>query len=85
MDQTYRPELDELELLGEVEHIQYQMLVGCGNWVVTLGRYDVYYAVSTMASYNAAPRMGHVAAMMRIFGYLQYYKKHQIIVDPTKP
>jgi hypothetical protein len=23
--------------------------------------------------------------MMRIFGYLKYYKKHRIIVDPTKP
>jgi hypothetical protein len=31
MDQTYRPELDESELLGEVEHTQYQMLVGYGN------------------------------------------------------
>lgn len=49
-----------------------------------MGRYDVHYAVSTMARYSAAPRQGHVAAMMRVFGYLKYYKKHRIVVDPAK-
>ena len=85
MESTYKPELDATELLTENERTQYQMLVGCGNWVITLGRYDVHYAVSTMARYSAAPRQGHVAAMLRIFGYLKYYKKHRIVVDPTKP
>jgi hypothetical protein len=75
MESMYRPELDATGLLTENEHTQYQMLVGCGNWEITLG---------TMAHYSSAPRQGHVAAMMRIFGYLKYYKKHRIVVDPTK-
>jgi hypothetical protein len=72
MESTYRLELDATKLLTENERAQYQILVGCGNWVITLGRYDVqaHYAVSTMARYSAAPRQGHVAAMMRLFGYL---------------
>ena len=49
MDPNYRPETDETELLPELMIPKYQMLVGCANWVVTLGRFDVYYATVTMA------------------------------------
>lgn len=85
MESTYRPELDATELLTESERTQYQMLIGCGNWVITLGRYDVHYAVVTMARHSATPRKGHVGAMLRVFGYLKFYKKHRIVVDPAKP
>ena len=38
------------------------------NWVVTLGHFDIAYAVNTLARYNAAPREGHLHAAMRVFG-----------------
>jgi hypothetical protein len=85
MDPNYRPEADETELLPELMIPKYQMLVGCANWVVTLGRFDVYYATVTMARYNQAPREGHLAAMLRIFGFLKHYKKWRLIVDATLP
>ena len=83
MDSTYKPEIDETELLSENEIPKYQMLVGCANWVITLGRYDVNYATSTLVRYNVAPRAGHLKAMLRVFGYLKHYKKWKLAVDPT--
>ena len=83
MDPNYRPEVDETELLPELMIPKYQMLVGCANWVVTLGRFDIYYATVTMARYNQAPREGHLAAMLRIFGFLKHYKKWRLVVDAT--
>ena len=85
MDPLYHPEIDQTSLLTPLMIPKYQMLVGCANWVVTLGRFDVYYAVSTMARYNVAPREGHLKAMLRLFGYLKHYRKWRLIVDPTPP
>ena len=39
----------------------------------------------TMAQYNQAQREGHLATMLRIFGYLKHYKKWRLIVDVTLP
>ena len=82
MDSSYRPELDDTELLAPLEITKYQMLVGSANWVITLGRFDVMYAVVTLARYAHAPRRGHLKAMLRIFGYLKHYRKWRITVDP---
>ena len=35
-----------------------RMIIGSLNWLVTLGRYDIYHAASTMAWYGMAPREG---------------------------
>jgi len=50
--------------------------------VLTLGRFDIAFAFSTMSRYNMAPREGHINALRSVFGYLSKYKKGQIIVDP---
>ena len=55
---NYSPELDETPLLGPEQHSQYRMIIGSLNWLVTLGRYDIYHAASTMARYGMAPREG---------------------------
>ena len=55
------------------------------NWVITLGRFDIQYAVSTMARYNSAPRSGHLKALIRVFGYLKKFDKGRLLIDPTLP
>ena len=60
------------------------MLVGSANWVVILGRFDIMYAVCSMARFNQVPREG-LKAMLRVFGYLKGYAKTRILVDPTLP
>ena len=81
MDPNYRPEIDDSPLLSEDEVAKYRMLIGTGQWVISLGRFDVMYAVVSMARYSSAPREGHTKAMLRVFGYLKAYMKGKIVFD----
>jgi len=81
----YRPELDTSPLLEGSEIAKYQMLIGCLNWIVTLGRFDVQYATSTLARYSTCPKEGHLKAALRVFGYLKAYIKARIDVDVSIP
>jgi hypothetical protein len=79
------PEMDESDLLGEEDIAKYQMLCGCAQWAVSLGRFDVQYAVNTMARFGVCPREGHLKRMLRIFGYLKYHTKARIKFDMDEP
>lgn len=60
---------------------KFRSLIGSANWVITLGRYDIAYATSTLARYSAAPREGHFVAVQRIFGYLRSFPGGKLIID----
>jgi hypothetical protein len=49
----------------------YQSLIGELHWAVTLGRLDISIGVSTMSSFRAAPRQGHLDRLQRMYGYLK--------------
>jgi hypothetical protein len=53
--------------------------------MVELGRVDIYYEVSVLSQYLAAPRVGHLETVYHIFAYLQKQDKSSIIFDPTEP
>jgi hypothetical protein len=63
MDEKYHPETDESDLLGERDASIYRGLVGSANWMITLGRFDIAYATSSLARFSMAPRTGHLRAM----------------------
>ena len=65
------PELDTTPELDENGIKQYQSLIGALQWLVTLGRFDILIAVSTMSSYRIAPREGHLERLKRILGYVK--------------
>ena len=73
----YHPEVDTTRLLVNDEINRYHMLIGSANWAVTLERYDIFYAVSKLARYSAAPREGHTKTIFRVFGYLKHYFKKE--------
>jgi hypothetical protein len=52
------------------------------RWAVELGRIDICTEVSMMAAYSAAPREGHMEAVMHIFAYLQGHERSRIVLDP---
>ena len=60
----------------------YQMLIGCAQWAVTLGRYDIQCATNTLARFGPLPREGHKKKAIRIFGYLRHHPKARTICDP---
>ena len=46
MVEAAHPELDNSPLANAEEHTKFRSLVGCANWSVTLGRFDIAYAVN---------------------------------------
>ena len=68
------PELDTSEFLDEEGIQQYQSLIGCLQWLITIGRWDIQTAVMTLSSYRAQPRQGHLERIKRIYGYIYRFK-----------
>ena len=81
MDPNYHAETDNSDFLVGEEISKYRMMVGSLNWLVTLGRYDIHYAVGTLARHMTIPRQGHLHAAKRLFGYLQQNYKFAIEYD----
>jgi hypothetical protein len=67
------PELDTMSELDEKGRMQYQSLIGCLQWVVTLARFDIACALTTMSRFHVAPHQGHFELLGNIFGYLRKY------------
>ena len=85
MSETLHPEIDDSPILNPTRHSQFRSLVGCANWLVTLGRFDVAYAVNTFSRFSMQPREGHFKGMIRLFGYLKKFRKGKIMIDPNYP
>ena len=81
MSEAYHPEMDETPFVSAERASMYRALIGSGNWVVTLGRMDIAYAVNTLARFSMMPREGHMKAMGRVFGYLKKHHKGRIVID----
>jgi hypothetical protein len=73
LDKDDHPELDmtpELDLDGIKKH---QSLVGALQWAVWIGRFDIAMHVMTLGRHRAAPHVGHLDRLKRIYGYLKKY------------
>eukprot|EP00957_Ditylum_brightwellii_P192642 14668173-Ditylum_brightwellii.AAC.1 len=70
IDPNYHAEIDESDFEVGDNVSKYRMMVESLNWLVTLGRYDIHYTTTTLASRMMIPRQGHMHAMRRVFGYL---------------
>eukprot|EP00957_Ditylum_brightwellii_P173549 13213608-Ditylum_brightwellii.AAC.1 len=71
MDHNYHAETDESDFLVGEDISKYLMMVGSLNWLITLGRYDMHYTITTLVRHLMLPCQGHMHAMKRAFGYLQ--------------
>ncbi len=83
--ENYHAEMDKTPLAPPVQITIYQGLLGSANWIITLGRFDIYYAINTLSRYSMAPREGHMKAMTRVFGYLKYRPKGKILIGIGQP
>ena len=46
------PELDDLEFISEEEKAKYMSMISTAQWLVTLGRFVIAVAMSTLSSYS---------------------------------
>ena len=83
--EDYHPELDESPLIPPEKISIYQSLIGSANWIITLGRFDIAFAINTLSRYSMAPREGHLLALQKVFGYLRVMPKGQIVIDVKQP
>jgi len=65
------PELDDSEFCDGEGIAQYQTMIGQLQWVVALGRFDVFTATMSMSRWRVAPRIGHLNRLKRLYGYLK--------------
>ena len=77
----YHPELDITPYLDDEQTNLYQSYVSILRWFVELGRLDVYVHVAFMSSFLASLRVGHMEALLYIFGYLKAHKRSKMVFD----
>ena len=77
----YKPELDVSEYCEEEDFEFFQQQIGVLRWAVELGQIDIAGEVSMLSSYLAAPRTGHVTAILHIFSYLDRHDRSKIVFD----
>ncbi len=82
---TYYPELDESPLCSPLDITKYKSLLGSGNWIITLGRFDIAFSISSLSRYSMAPRYGHLEALKQVFGYLRRMPDGRILIDTSQP
>jgi hypothetical protein len=75
------PETETTPLLDNIQHREYQSLIGMLQWAVTFCRIDICYATSSMSRFSAAPREGHLSRVLRIWGYLKKYPNCALNID----
>jgi hypothetical protein len=85
MHPDYHPEFDESELLNAAGISHYGTFIGSANREITLGRFDICYAVNSLSRYLCAPRIGHLEAMTKLFGYLMATSTGKIAIDIDDP
>src|SRR5210317_1221035 len=83
MSEVEHPKLDNSLLLSPANHSKYRSLIGCATWIVTLGCFDIAYAVNTYARFSQAPREGHMVGLNRVFGYLKKWIKGTMLIAPN--
>ena len=64
------PELDSSKEVEFDQIKEVQSMVGQFQWLVSLGRFDIFSAVTTLSRFRVQPREGHVDRCKGLFGYL---------------
>jgi hypothetical protein len=79
------PEIDQTEELDENGIKKYQTMIGCLQWAVSLGRFDIQTATMTMSRFRVSPRVGHLERLKRMYGYLKKISSAAIRVKILQP
>ena len=79
------PEIDDTEELNEEGIKKYQTMIGCLQWAVSLGRFDIQTATMTMSRFRVAPCQGNLERLKRMYGYLKTFSSAAIRVRVLEP
>ena len=79
------PEIDGTTKLNDNDASYYQSLICILRWIVELGRMDICYEFSILASHMVLPCIGHMERVLHIFSYLRPHHNTVILFDPSEP
>jgi hypothetical protein len=60
-------------------------MIGCLQWAVSLGQFDIQTATMTIPRFQVAPRIGHLERLKRMYGYLKKFSSTAIRVRVLQP
>jgi hypothetical protein len=81
----YRAETDVSPELNDELANRYQQLIGVLRWACELGRIDILFEISLLASHTAMPRKGHLEAVYHVFAYLKQHLNSTLVFDERRP
>jgi hypothetical protein len=79
------PEIDTFEELDEEGIKKYQTMIGCLQWAVSMGQFDIQTATMKMSRFRTDPRKGHLERLKRIYCYLKKFSSSAIRVKVGEP
>ncbi|KAL7567086.1 hypothetical protein ACA910_002809 [Epithemia clementina (nom. ined.)] len=79
------PEIDESPECSEKDQSRYLTMIGQLQWLVALGRFDIFCAKMTMSEFRPAPREGHISRLKRMYGYVLEARIAAIRFRTTEP
>ena len=84
MSESFKPVLNQSELLSAKGHRKFQQLVGIAQWLITCGWFDISFAVISINRFSSVPLNRHMKVAVRIFKYLNKTPECRIRIDPSK-
>ncbi|KAL7570793.1 hypothetical protein ACA910_014422 [Epithemia clementina (nom. ined.)] len=79
------PEIDESPECSEENQSRYLTMTGQLQWLVALGRFDIFCATMTMSKFRPAPKEGHISRLKRMYGYVLETRIAAIRFCTTEP
>ena len=78
------PELDTSAFPNEDNTINYQLMIGQLQWLITIGRFDMQTSTMTMSAFRSKPRTGHLERLKRMYCYVNRFSQlYDQIQNPT--
>ena len=73
LEQGDHPELDFTGKCNDEDIQDYQTMIGTLQWLLSLGRFDIFSAVVTLSRFRIDPRVGHLERLKRVYGYVRKF------------
>jgi hypothetical protein len=81
----YHPEIDQTVELDDNGIKKYQTMIGCLQWAVSLGRFNIQTVTMTMSRVPVAPRVGDLEKLKPMYRYLNKFSSAAIRVKTLQP
>ena len=85
LEDVDHPELDTSAFLNEDNTINYQLMIGQLQWLITIGRFDMQTSTMIMSAFRLKPRIGHLERLKRMYCYVNKFPNYMIRFRTQQP